>query len=89
MSMMEQVLVFATILIPIVTALTELVKRTVNLKVNYIPAVSFIFGLLVGFAGKIFTELPLDARLWAGAIAGLSAVGLYEALVQRSGTTKK
>lgn len=86
--MMEQVLVFATILLPIVTAVTELCKRTFTLNVNYIPLLSLVVGLILGSLGYIFTELPLDARLWAGAFAGLAGVGLYEVVVQRTGTTK-
>jgi len=86
---MQQVLIFATILVPVITALTELVKRTVVLSVNYIPAISFILGLVIGAVGYLFTDLQLDARLWAGGLAGLSAVGLYEVFVQRPGTTKK
>lgn len=89
MTMMEQVLVFATVIAPSVTALTALVKRAFPVNVNYVPLISFVLGLLLGAAGYIFTELPLDARLWAGGMSGLSGVGLYEVFVQRKGTTKQ
>ncbi|UCZ54412.1 holin [Bacillus shivajii] len=75
---MDAVLMFASILSPIVVALVELLKRTVNIPKNFIPLSSFIIGMLVGIVSYPFTELEFILRIWAGGICGLSAVGLFE-----------
>lgn len=86
--MMEQVLIFATVLLPIVTALVELVKRTVNIPKNYLPLISLIVGLLVGAIAYPFTDFELILRLWAGGFAGLAGTGLFELVKKRDGMTK-
>ncbi len=85
---MEQVLLLATIISPIVLALVELVKQTVKFPKNYVPLVSLVIGLVVGFAAQPFTELDLVLRLWAGGFAGLSATGLFELVKKNDGYTK-
>lgn len=76
---MEQVMMFATILCPVVVALVELVKRTVtSAPKNMFPALSFVIGLAIGAVAYPFTEMDLVLRLWAGGLAGLSATGLFE-----------
>lgn len=85
---MEAVMVFATILSPVILALVQLVKTTVKLPNNYLPLVALVIGLLVGLAAQPFTDLDLVLRLWAGGIAGLSATGLYEVATKRDGYTK-
>lgn len=85
---MEQVLLFATILLPIITALVELVKKTVNVKKNIIPSVSLLIGLLIGALAYPFSDLDLVMRLWAGGFAGLAGTGLFELTHKRDGMTK-
>ncbi|AQS55303.1 holin [Novibacillus thermophilus] len=75
---MEQVLIFATILAPIITALVELVKRSVPVPKNVIPAISLVIGLFVGAVAYPFTDLELVLRLWSGGLAGLAATGLFD-----------
>ena len=84
---MQEILIFATILSPVILGLVELVKRTASIPVNYIPLVSLIVGLLVGFVGQIFTDLDLVHRLWAGGLAGLAATGLFELVNDRKKET--
>jgi len=79
---MEQVMLFATVLAPIVTALVELAKRTARVPKKYVPAVSFVIGLFVGFVAQPFTDLELVLRLWAGGLAGLGGTGLFELVKQ-------
>lgn len=86
--MMQQVLIFTTLLTPIVTALVQLVKNTVTLPNNGVPAVSLILGLVIGALSSPFTDMDLTMRLWAGAFAGLGGTGLYEVLNTRDGKTK-
>lgn len=86
---MEQVLLFATILAPIIVALNELVKRTVNMPKNLIPLMGFFLGLIVGVIAYPFTDLDIALRLWAGGLSGLSSVGLFELGKYREGNTKE
>lgn len=87
---MEQVMLFATLLVPIITAVLEMVKRTVNLPKNIVPAIAFLVGIAVSAAAYPFTDLALDLRVWAGALAGLAATGLFEMTFNpRSGGTKQ
>ncbi|WP_395606269.1 holin [Bacillus velezensis] len=85
---MEDVLIFATILAPILTALVQLVKKTVKLPTNIVPALSFVIGIGLGAIAYPFTDLDLVLRLWAGGFAGLAATGLFEIGTKREGTTK-
>ena len=86
---MEQVLLFASVIAQIVLALTELLKKTINIKVNFIPLISLVIGVVIGFAAESFTDLDLVLRLWAGAFAGLGGTGLYELFNNREGTSKR
>jgi hypothetical protein len=87
--LMFAILTLATVIVPIATALTELVKRTVKVKNNYIPVITFALGLMVGVFMQPFTDLDLISRLWAGGLAGLAGTGLYEiAFSKREGESK-
>lgn len=87
---MEEVLLFATVLLPIVTAVVELIKRTFNLPKNIIPLISLIVGLFIGVAATPFTDFDIVLRLWAGGIAGLAGTGLFELMTnKRKGMTKE
>ncbi|MGC4377766.1 holin [Fictibacillus sp. Mic-4] len=75
---MEQMLMFASLLTPLVTGLVELIKRTLTVKKKYIPLISFFIGIFVGIVAYPFTDLQTVLRMWSGGIAGLAATGLYE-----------
>lgn len=85
---MEQVLIFATILLPIVTALVELAKKTVRTPKNLIPLLSLVLGLIIGIVAYPFTDLDTVLRLWAGGFAGLAGTGLFELIKPREGMSK-
>ncbi|TQR21782.1 holin [Psychrobacillus vulpis] len=85
---MTEVLIFATVIAPIILGVVELIKRTGPIKKNYIPLIAFVVGIFIGFAAQPFTDLDLVLRLWAGGLAGLSATGLFELGNDRSGITK-
>lgn len=86
---MAVVLVFAAILAPIITALVEMIKKAVNMPINFVPVLALLVGLLIGFAAQPFTDLDYVNRLWAGGLAGLAATGLFEIVKQRDGNTKE
>lgn len=81
---MHDVLVFSTVISPIILGLVQLCKQTTNIPANFIPLLALVIGLLVGFAAQPFTDLNLVLRLWAGGLAGLSATGLFELMNDRS-----
>ncbi|WP_379131444.1 holin [Paenibacillus sp. sgz500958] len=84
---MNHVLAFASVLAVFVLALVQLVKNSVAIPRNAVPSVGLLIGLLVGAAAYPFTDLGLTLRLWSGALAGLSATGLFELAFQdRSGS---
>lgn len=85
---MTEVLIFATILAPIILAVTELFKRTIILPKKIIPLIAFAVGLFIGFASSPFTELDIVLRLWAGGLAGLAATGIFELSTPTEGNTK-
>jgi hypothetical protein len=86
---LNEVLAFASVLSVFVMALVQLVKNTVNLPKNIVPAVGLAIGLLVGALAYPFTSMELVLRLWSGGLAGLSATGLFElAFNKRNGFTK-
>jgi len=85
---MTEVLLFATILAPIILALVELVKKSVTFPKNYIPLIALLIGVLIGLAAYPFTDLALDLRLWSGGLAGLASTGLFELGSKRDGTTE-
>lgn len=86
---MLQVLALATIIVPIVMALVELIKRTITTKKNYIPLIAFVMGIFIGVISFPFTELEVTLRLWAGGVAGLASTGLFEITNYREGLTKE
>jgi hypothetical protein len=83
--MTAEVLIFASIISPVILALVNLVKYTIPVRKNYIPLVALVLGLVVGYAAAPFTELDLTLRLWAGGLAGLAATGLFELVTPRKG----
>lgn len=86
---LNNVLAFASVLAVFVMALVQLVKNSVNIPCNIVPAVGLAIGLFIGAAAYPFTDMTLVLRLWAGGVAGLSATGLFElAFNKRDGTTK-
>lgn len=86
---MTDVLIFATILAPIILALVQLIKKTANIKNNYLSLTAFAVGIFVGAAAAPFTDLDIVLRLWAGGLAGLSATGLFELLDSQERKSKE
>ena len=75
---MDEILILATIIAPVVLAVTEMFKRLGKVKANYLPFVALLIGLFVGYAAFPFSDLLLIERFWSGGIAGLTATGLFE-----------
>ena len=86
---MATVLIFAAVLAPIITGLVEMIKKAVNVPLNFVPVIALLVGLLIGFVAQPFTDLDYINRLWAGGLAGLASVGLFEVVKQRDGQSKE
>ncbi|MFP7492310.1 holin [Terribacillus saccharophilus] len=80
---MYQMLMFATILAPIVTAVVELLKRSFSRLASYHAILSVLVGAMLGAAAHPFLDFELTVRLWAGGIAGLASAGLYNSFSSR------
>lgn len=85
---MTDILILTSVLVPVIAGLVEVVKKAVNMKVNFIPVVALLIGLLIGFLAVPISELDTVMRLWAGGLAGLASVGLFEVVKQREGMAK-
>jgi len=86
---LTNVLAFATVLSAFVLAFVQLVKTALNIPKNIVPLVGLGIGLIVGAAAFPFTDMNIVLRLWAGALAGLSATGLFElGFNKRNGNTR-
>ncbi|MGJ9383252.1 holin [Salipaludibacillus sp. CF4.18] len=75
---MEQILILATVIAPIATGLVQAVKKSINIKKEYMPMIAVVIGLALGAASFPFADIGLAERLWAGGVSGLSSVGLFE-----------
>ncbi|MDO7907176.1 holin [Paenibacillus sp. JX-17] len=87
--LLTTVLSFASVLAVFVMSLVQLVKTTINVPKQWIPAIGLAIGLFVGWTSFPFTDLELVPRLWSGGLAGLAATGLFElAFNKRSGMSQ-
>lgn len=66
--------------VPIIVALTQMVKMTGWVKDKYAPFVSIGFGILIAFLFAHETG-DLSANILSGILFGLAASGLYSGLV--------
>jgi len=74
---MQEILMIATIVAPITTALVEAVKKGLKPNERIMPLVAVVIGILLG-AAAYFVDAEIGMRLWAGGISGLAATGLFE-----------
>ncbi len=79
---MQEILILATILAPVILAFFQLAKKVLPIRTNLIPLAALVIGLGIGALATPFTDADLIYRLWAGAFGGLGAVGLFEVGVQ-------
>jgi len=87
---MESILILATLIAPIVTGVVQAVKAGFTVKKNLLPFVAVIVGMALGFLAYPFSgDIEVTSRLWAGGMAGLASVGLFELGNQRQGETKE
>ncbi|CAM2361111.1 holin [Listeria seeligeri] len=80
-----ELLTYMTLLSIIVTALTEIIKKTNVIPAKFIPLLSVVLGILLGvFASALPGAGTLSEMAWAGGLAGLGGTGLFEQFTNRS-----
>ena len=62
----------------LVTAFIEVVKRTTNIATRYLPITSIVVGIFVAIIVAPFGDYDYYTMVIAGAVAGLSACGLFD-----------
>lgn len=84
---MLEVMIFATVLAPVVLALVQLFKQ-INVPKTLVPLIAVMIGIAIGIVAQPFTDMNLTLRIWAGGLAGLSSTGLFELIKTNNGYTK-
>lgn len=75
---MQEILLLATAIAPITTALVQVFKKALGIGANFLPVVGVVIGILLGLAATPIFNTPLVENAWAGLVAGLMSVGLFE-----------
>lgn len=70
----------AAIMVAIVLAVSEVLKKTFNLNTQYMPITSVVIGIFIGLVLWPLAEYPMYVMLMAGFIAGLTASGTFDLL---------
>lgn len=70
----------AAIIVAIVLAFAEVLKRTFTINKQFMPIVSVVIGILIGAICWPLSEYPLYVMLIAGFVAGLTAAGTFDVL---------
>lgn len=60
------------------TAFIEVFKRTTNIPTRFLPITSIVVGIFVAIIVTPFADYDYYTMVVAGAIAGLSACGLFD-----------
>lgn len=75
---MQQILITATFLAPLIVGLTALIKTQLN-DFRFLPVINVIAGILLGlFYAMSFIQEDIVLYAWAGFVAGLAAGGLFD-----------
>ncbi|TSB47115.1 holin [Alkalicoccobacillus porphyridii] len=86
---MNEILLLSTLIAPMVTGVVQAVKVGFTLSKNFLPLIAMVLGIALGFLSYPFSDIDAASRLWAGGIAGLASVGLFELGNSRKGETKE
>ncbi|WP_144781131.1 holin [Macrococcoides caseolyticum] len=89
---MEQIIMFAVVLSALVAGLLEVVKSMNLIDNRFLPLAAVVLGAVLGaateFVPELLNNLSIGARIVAGIISGLMAVGLFENIKQATNITK-
>lgn len=78
--MLENIYAIAAVLVVTVLSVSEVLKQTLNINTRYMPIVSVMMGVAVGYGASFLTSHDTYVMLCAGFIAGLTASGTFDLL---------
>lgn len=77
---LTNIFMIAIVMVAIVLAVTEVLKKTFKLNAQYMPITSVVIGIFIGLAFTPLSNYPVYVMLIAGFIAGLTASGTFDLL---------
>jgi len=77
---LTNIFMIAMMMVAIVLAVAEVLKKTFNLNTKYMPITSVVIGIFIGLVLWPLAEYPMFVMLMAGFIAGLTASGTFDLL---------
>ncbi|WDV05051.1 MULTISPECIES: holin [Lysinibacillus] len=77
---LTNIFMIAMMMVAIVLAVSEILKKTFNLNTQYMPITSVVIGIFIGLVLWPLAEYPMYVMLMAGFIAGLTASGTFDLL---------
>ena len=77
---LTNIFMVAMVMVAIVLAVSEVIKKTFKINAQYMPITSVVIGIFIGFALTPLAEYPVYVMLIAGFIAGLTASGTFDLL---------
>lgn len=87
---MTVILIAATVVAPIISALVNVVKEQFGLNGKLVSGLAILIGVLVGLAYALTIVHGQYAEYcWGGLIAGLAAIGYYEIAFKEGGIDEK
>lgn len=75
---LKNLFLIAVVLVTIVVALTEVLKKTLNIPTRFVPFLSVITGVLIALAFATYSGNSYYVMTLAGLIAGLAASGSFD-----------
>ncbi len=77
---LTNIFTLAAIMVAIVLAVAEVLKKTFKINTQYMPITSVVIGIFIGLVCWPLSEYPLYVMLIAGFVAGLTASGTFDLL---------
>lgn len=77
---LTNIFTLAAIMVAIVLAVSEVLKKTFKINTQYMPITSVVIGIFVGLVCWPLSEYPVFVMIIAGFVAGLTASGTFDLL---------
>ncbi|QPQ34816.1 holin [Lysinibacillus sp. JNUCC-52] len=77
---LTNIFMIAIIMVAIVLAVAEVLKKTFKINTQYMPITSVVIGIFIGLVCWPLSEYPPYAMLMSGFVAGLTASGTFDLL---------
>ena len=78
---LTNIFMIAMMMVAIVLAVAEVLKKTFKLNAQYMPITSVVIGIFIGLVLWPLAEFPLYVMLISGFIAGLTASGTFDLII--------